>query len=59
MNDDFNISATVIWYNPKKEDVSNVNTYAFYFSKVFIIDNSDIDNIQRARRTPKCCYHPT
>lgn len=58
MDKNFNISAAVIWYNPQKDDVSNVNTYAFYFSKVFIIDNSDIDNSHLANEIKNAVYVP-
>ena len=58
MDKEFNISAAVIWYNPQKNDVFNVKSYAFYFSKVFIIDNSDIDNSQLANEIQNAVYVP-
>ena len=38
------ISATVIWYNPDNENIKNIKTYIDYVEKIYIIDNSKLNN---------------
>ncbi len=38
------ISATVILYNPENDIVDNIRSYINYIDKLYIVDNSTIDN---------------
>ncbi|MBR4790982.1 MAG: glycosyltransferase [Treponema sp.] len=48
----------VIWFNPKETDVENIKTYSSHFKKVFIVDNSDIDNSALALKISNAVYIP-
>ena len=43
------ISGTVIWYNPKKEQLLNIKTYIDYIDKLYIVDNSENNNCELLR----------
>ena len=38
------IAGVVVWYNPTKDDMNNINTYLPYLDKLYIIDNSKKEN---------------
>ena len=38
------ICGVVVWYNPSKEEVSNIKTYLEYVDRVIVVDNSICDN---------------
>lgn len=50
------IAAVVIWYNPNLEFQQNVETYAKFLPKIYIVDNSDGDNADLASRIPNAEY---
>ena len=39
-----NFAACVILYNPKKEDISNISTYANKVKKIYVFDNTEGTN---------------
>lgn len=41
-----NTSCVVVAYNPGINVIENISSYIHYFDKVFVIDNSDSDNVQ-------------
>ena len=41
-----NTSCVVVAYNPSIDVIENISSYIHYFDKVFVIDNSDSDNVQ-------------
>ena len=47
------IAGVVVWYNPNKDDISNINTYIDYIDKLYIVDNtegnSNIDKINNSK----------
>ena len=51
-------AAIVIWFNPKETDVENIKTYSSHFKKIFIIDNSDIDNSALTSKISNAVYIP-
>lgn len=51
-----NIAAVVILYNPKQEFLHNIETYAKFLSKVYIVDNSESDNVNLASRIANAEY---
>ena len=53
-----NIAATVIWYNPTKQEVDNILSYSSQFAKIYIIDNSTEDNSDLAKPIQNSVYIP-
>ena len=56
-----NLAATVVFFNPQKEDIENLRTYAPYVSVVYAIDNSENENyelIDELRKFPNVKYFP-
>lgn len=39
------ICATVTWYNPIESDIDNIRSYVNFVNKVYIVDNSEGENI--------------
>ena len=39
-----NTSCVVVAYNPDIDVIKNILSYIHYFDKLFVIDNSEIDN---------------
>ena len=35
------LAGVVVWYNPKREDIENINTYISYVDKLYVIDNTE------------------
>lgn len=52
------ICSIVVWYNPTVDCVSNILTYSKKFSRVYIIDNTMIDNSDMARYIENSIYFP-
>ncbi len=52
-----NIVAVVIWYNPEYIVLNNIKTYCRFFNKIFIIDNSDVNNSDLAKEIPNAEYY--
>ena len=52
------ISCIVIWYNPKDTDVESIKTYNSFFSKIYIVDNSNSDNSNLASQIQNTVYIP-
>lgn len=48
----------VIWYNPGIDEVKNMKTYYDELEKIFIIDNSDINNSELINNLEKIEYIP-
>lgn len=38
------LSGIVVWYNPEKSDVENIDSYLGHIDKLYIVDNSHHDN---------------
>lgn len=53
-----NFSCIVIWYNPKDTDVESIKTYNSFFSKIYIVDNSNSDNSNLASQIQNTVYIP-
>ena len=56
-----NLCAVVIWYNPSVlenngDAVANIQSYAAMMKRVFIVDNSSIDNSRLATEIPNARY---
>lgn len=56
-----NLCAVVIWYNPSVlenngDAVANIQSYAAMMKRVFIVDNSSIDNSRLATQIPNARY---
>ena len=41
-----NTSCVVVAYNPDIDVIKNILSYIRYFDKLFVIDNSDLDNVK-------------
>ena len=52
------IAPLVVWYNPDNECVKNILSYSKYFEKIFIIDNSENENIELASQIKNSVYLP-
>ncbi len=39
-----NLCAVVVWYNPKQTDTLPITFYADHVKRVFVVDNSEVDN---------------
>ena len=56
------ISAVIVWYKPQEMHSPTASeailTYASFFSKIYIIDNSDNDNSEIAKLIPNAIYIP-
>lgn len=38
------LSGLVVWYNPEKNDIANIDSYVAHIDKLYIIDNSNQNN---------------
>ena len=46
-----NITSVTVWYNPSEKEVVNIQTYSKKLKKVYIIDNSNIDNSELSSKS--------
>ncbi|MGL5931835.1 MAG: glycosyltransferase family 2 protein [Cetobacterium sp.] len=55
---DNSICAVVVWYNPTKEMIENIKSYINFVDKVYIVDNSNLSNINLLENidSKKCEY---
>ena len=53
-----NITSVTVWYNPSEKEVVNILTYSKKFKKVYIIDNSNIDNSELSSKIKNAEYIP-
>ena len=55
------LATTVVLHVPDSKNaeelIENINSYASFFGKVYIIDNSSFDNSHIALKVPKQCLH--
>lgn len=49
-------ACVIIWYNPSLAEVQNVLTYNSFFTKIYIVDNSDIDNRELSEKITNSIY---
>ena len=56
--DKIKLCAIVIWYNPSLNDVEKIKTYATYFSRLYIVDNSTTNNEYLLSELPSYTYIP-
>lgn len=49
-------ACVIIWYNPSLAEVQNVLTYSSFFKKIYIVDNSDIDNRELSEKITNSIY---
>jgi len=52
------LSSLTIWYNPSLKEVKNILSYSDNFDKVYIVDNSDLDNSELAKKINNAVYVP-
>ncbi len=53
-----NIASVVVWFNPDNSCVKNILSYSNYFDKIYIIDNSSINNEYLAQQINNSIYLP-
>lgn len=51
-------TSLIIWYNPSEKEVNNILSYSDNFERVYIVDNSDIDNSKLAFGINNAVYVP-
>lgn len=56
MIDSHNTVAVVVWYHPTEQQVDYIAAYASALKRVYIVDNSDIDNGDLAKGIPNAIY---
>lgn len=43
------VDGVVVWYKPSEENIQNIKSYLNYLNKLYIVDNSDDENIERLK----------
>lgn len=52
------VAMMVTWYNPNDENINNISEYLKFVEKLYIVDNSSVDNKKLIKNSKKIEYIP-
>lgn len=52
------LSAIVVWFNPDEKCIENLRTYHPYVERIYVIDNSESDNLDMLAKISNVVYIP-